>query len=136
MVANDGSFCIHSAWQPGEGPYDFRLKDWIFDQRDRLSYEIPFRCLYSRNIENLLVAGKHISVTHVAGSATKLMGKGAQHGVAVAAAAQLCNRYNTTPRRLLVERLDELKAQISSLTSCDHDLSRSLPTRHFDSVPG
>jgi len=46
------------------------------------------------------MAGKHISVTHVAGAATKLMGNGAQHGVAVAAAAMLCNRYGTSPRGL------------------------------------
>jgi hypothetical protein len=100
LIANDGSFCIHCAWGPGEGKYDFRLKDWIFDGRDRESYGIPFRCLYSANIENLLMAGKHISVTHVAGSSTKLMGNGAQHGVAVAAAAFLCNTHDTTPRGL------------------------------------
>ncbi|OQW74992.1 MAG: hypothetical protein BVN32_12120 [Proteobacteria bacterium ST_bin14] len=83
LIASDGSFCIHCAWEPGEGKYDFRLKDWIFDMRDKQSSEIPFRCLYSVNIDNLLMAGKHISVTHIAGPATKLMGKDAQHGVAV-----------------------------------------------------
>ena len=58
----------HCAFEPGE-PYDFRLKDWIWDARDGLSYGIPFRCLYSANIDSLMMAGKHISVTHVASSA-------------------------------------------------------------------
>jgi hypothetical protein len=40
---------------------------------------------------------------HVAGSATKLMGNGAQHVIAVAAAACLCTRYQTTPRGLSKE---------------------------------
>ena len=136
LIANDGSFCIHCAWEPGEGKYDFRLKDWIFDQRDRESYEIPFRCLYSANIDNLMMAGKHISVTHVAGSATKLMGNGAQHGVAVAAAATLCLKHGVTPRGLLAGHLDELKALVDSLTGCDHDLKSSPPRRKFEPVPG
>ncbi|MBI1188755.1 MAG: FAD-dependent oxidoreductase [Alphaproteobacteria bacterium] len=136
LIANDGSFCIHCAWRPGEGKYDFRLKDWIFDQRDQSSYAIPFRCLYSSNIDNLLMAGKHISVTHVAGSSTKLMGNGAQHGVAVAAAAHLCNLYGATPRGLYDERLDELRTLVEALTGHDHDLGSSPPTRKFVAVPG
>jgi hypothetical protein len=136
LIANDGSFCIHCAWEPGEGKYDFRLKDWIFDGRDRQAYAIPFRCLYSVNISNLLAAGKHISVTHVAGSATKLMGNGAQHGVAVAAAATLCNRHKMTPRDLGDTRLDDLKALVDELTGCDHDMHQHPPSRKYEPVPG
>lgn len=135
LIANDGSFCIHCAWRPGEGKYNFRLKDWIFDQRDKESYGIPFRCLYSANIENLMMAGKHISVTHVAGSSTKLMGNGAQHGVAVAAAAYLCNKYSTTPRGLYDEHLGELRALVEDLTGHDHDMSSYPPARKFVAVP-
>jgi FAD dependent oxidoreductase len=136
LVANDGAFCIHCAWEPGEGEYDFRLKDWIWDERDRTAYGIPFRCLYSANIDNLLMAGKHISVTHVAGSATKLMGNGAQHGVAVAAAAFLCNQHGTTPRGLYEDRLSELKGLVEQLTGCDHDMDSHPPKRKYKRVPG
>jgi len=136
LIANDGSFCIHCVWGPGEGKYDFRLKDWIFDSRDKESYGIPFRCLYSANIDNLLMAGKHISVTHVAGSSTKLMGNGAQHGVAVAAAAFLCNTHNATPRGLYDDHLSELRGLVDGLTGCDHDMSSHPPARRFVAVPG
>lgn len=136
LIANDGSFCIHCAWEEGEGKYDFRLKDWIFDMRDKQSYGIPFRCLYSVNIDNLLMAGKHISVTHVAGSATKLMGNGAQHGVVAAAAASLCNRHDTTPRGLYEERFSELQALVDELTDCDHDMTSNPPAPKFEQVPG
>jgi hypothetical protein len=135
LIANDGSFCIHCAWKPGENKYDFRLKDWIFDSRDQTSYGIPFRCLYSANISNLLMAGKHISVTHVAGSSTKLMGNGAQHGVAVAAAAYLCNKHNTTPRGLYDELLSELRSLVDALTGHDHDMGSFPPKRKFIAVP-
>lgn len=120
LVANDGFFCIHCAWAPGEGKYDFRLKDWIMDVRDQQPYGIPFRCLYSANIDNLLMAGKHISVTHVAGSSVKLMGNGAQHGIAVAAAAFLCNEHGATPRGLYDAHLDELKSLVERLTGHEH----------------
>lgn len=136
IVANDGNFCIHCAFKPGESDYDFRLKDWIWDQRDGLSYGIPFRCLYSVNIDNLMMAGKHISVTHVAGSATKLMGNGAQHGVAVAAAALLCNRHDCTPRELGEAHFDELRDLVHDLTHHDHDLHTNPPERRFTPVPG
>ena len=131
LVANDGFFCIHCAWGPGEGKYDFRLKDWIMDVRDQQPYGIPFRCLYSANIDNLLMAGKHISVTHVAGSSVKLMGNGAQHGVAVAAAAFLCNEHDTTPRGLYDDRLDELIGLVDRLNGHEH-----APGGRFVAVPG
>lgn len=135
LVANDGFFCIHCAWNPGEGKYDFRLKDWIMDVRDQQPYGIPFRCLYSANIDNLLMAGKHISVTHVAGSSVKLMGNGAQHGVATAAAAFLCNEYDTTPRGLYDAHLDELIGLVDRLNGHDHT-SAAAGQRKFIAVPG
>lgn len=135
LIGNDGAFCIHCAWEEGEGKYDFRLKDWIWDTRDSQPYAIPFRCLYSRNIDNLMMAGKHISVTHVAASSTKFMGNGAQHGVAVAAAAHLCLALETTPRGLYEAHLDQLKTLVKAETSCDHDLEQNPPRRQFVPLP-
>ncbi len=135
VIANDGSFCIHCAFEEGEGKYDFRLKDWIFDGRDHSSYALPFRCLYSANVDNLMMAGKHISVTHIAGTSTKFMGNGAQHGVACAVASKLCIELSETPRGLYENHLEELKSQIAELTDCDHDLSSFPPERKFESVP-
>ena len=93
-------------------------------------------CLYAANIENLLMAGKHISVTHVAGSSVKLMGNGAQHGVATAAAAFLCNEQDTTPRGLLEDHLDKLRNLVDALTGHDHDMTSHPPARKFVAVPG
>ena len=132
IIANDGALCIHCAPDPGEAKYDFRAKDWIYDWRDRQPYAIPFRSLYSVNVDNLMMAGKHISVTHIAGSATKFMGNGAQHGVAVAAAAFLCNKLGVLPRELYENHLADLKAQVAELTGCDHDMEASPPRRHYE----
>lgn len=56
-----------------------------------------------------MMAGKHISVTHVAGSSTKTMLNGGQHGVAVGCAAFLCKKHQTTPRRVYQEHIEELR---------------------------
>ena len=121
IARNGGCFCLHHAYRPGEGKYDFRLKDWTYDFRDQQPYAIPFRCLYSRNISNLMMAGKHISVTHVAGSVTKYMGNGAQHGIATAVAADLCIKLSTTPRGLYEDHLEDLQRRVEELTACDHE---------------
>ncbi|MGW0949469.1 FAD-dependent oxidoreductase [Streptomyces sp. NPDC002623] len=106
VVQNSGAFCLH---YPGDEKYDFRLKDWVWDTRDEEPYSVPFRCLYSANIPNLMMAGKHISVTHVAGSNTKFMGNGGQHGIATGVAAFLCKKYNTEPRGIYETHLQELQ---------------------------
>jgi hypothetical protein len=120
VVQNDGAFCIHIPHQPGEGKYDFRLKDWVWDVRDNKPYAIPFRCLYSTNLSNLMMAGKHISVTRVAGTTTKLMGNGGQHGAAVGVAAYLCVKHHTTPRGVYETYLDDLQQITGELTGCHH----------------
>jgi hypothetical protein len=98
-----GHICLHF---PGDA-YDFRLGDWKFVPVG--TYFVPYRCLYSRNVKNLLMAGKHISVTHIAGGSTKTMLNGGQMGVATAAAAYLCCKHRTTPRGVYQDHLAELQ---------------------------
>jgi len=57
-------------------------------------------------------------------------------GVAVAAAAFLCNRYDTTPRGLYDEHLSELRNLVDQLTGHDHDMRSKPPVRKFVAVPG
>jgi hypothetical protein len=42
--------------------------------RKRAVHAIPLRCLYSRNSDNLVVAGRNISATHVAFASTRVIG--------------------------------------------------------------
>ncbi len=72
-------------------------------------FGIPYRCLYSVNIENLYFAGRNISVTHTAMSATRVMATCALLGQAVGAAAYLAEKYNTTPHGVYAEHIRELQ---------------------------
>lgn len=64
-------------------------------------YAIPYRCLYSLNVSNLMFAGRNISVSHVALSSSRVMGTCALLGQAVGEAAALALKHNTTPRGVL-----------------------------------
>ncbi|MEN6424326.1 MAG: FAD-dependent oxidoreductase [Phycisphaerales bacterium] len=72
-------------------------------------YPIPYRCLYSRNVENLFMAGRDISVTHVALGTVRVMRTGGMMGEVVGMAAAICKNRNTTPRGVYAEHLPELK---------------------------
>lgn len=63
-------------------------------------YPIAYRCLYSRNITNLFLAGRCISVTHAAFGSTRVMGTLAGCGQAVGVAAAVCQARQVKPRDL------------------------------------
>ena len=63
-------------------------------------YGIPYRSLYSRNVTNLLFAGRNISVTHAALSSTRVMATCAILGQAAGTAAALCIKHSRAPRDL------------------------------------
>ncbi|MCZ7634857.1 MAG: FAD-dependent oxidoreductase [Verrucomicrobia bacterium] len=60
-------------------------------------YSIPLRCLYSRNVRNLLMAGRNISASHVALSSTRVMATCSVLGQAAGTAAALCARHGLLP---------------------------------------
>jgi hypothetical protein len=74
---------------------------------------VPFRSLYSRNVPNLMMAGRCMSTTHVAMGSTRVMGTGAKAGTVTGLAASLCKKYNCTPRELYEKHLDEFMALVT-----------------------
>ena len=72
-------------------------------------YPIPFSSLYSRNIRNLMFAGRNISASHVAFGSTRLMATGAVMGQAVGTAAAICKRFNTVPRSIRYNHIRQLQ---------------------------
>ncbi|MCR5382589.1 MAG: FAD-dependent oxidoreductase, partial [Lentisphaeria bacterium] len=72
-------------------------------------YGIPYRSLYSRNVENLFFAGRNISVTHAALSSTRVMATCATVGQAVGVAAAIAAANGLTPRGVYEQRIQELQ---------------------------
>ncbi len=63
-------------------------------------YQIPYRCYYSKDINNLFLAGRIISASHVAFASTRVMATSAHGGQAVGMAAALAARNGWKPRDL------------------------------------
>lgn len=72
-------------------------------------YPLPYRTLYSKNVENLFFAGRNISMTHMAMSSTRVMATCALLGQAVGSAAALAVKYGITPHGIYLERIGELQ---------------------------
>jgi len=92
-------------------PDDPFISKAVFDKAvDRKhGYPVPYRCLYSRNLDNLFMAGRNVSVTHEALGTVRVMKTGGMMGEVVGKAASICVRHGATPREVYAKYLDELK---------------------------
>jgi FAD dependent oxidoreductase/Glucose inhibited division protein A len=71
-------------------------------------YPVPYRCFYSRNVPNLFMAGRCISVTHQALGTVRVMKTCGMMGEVVGKAASLCRQNQCEPRAIYEEHLSEL----------------------------
>ncbi|MDP6385413.1 MAG: FAD-dependent oxidoreductase, partial [Planctomycetota bacterium] len=71
-------------------------------------YWAPYRALYSRNIKNLFMAGRNISVNHEALGAVRVMRTCGMMGEVVGKAASLCVLHSCDPRGVYADHLDGL----------------------------
>ncbi len=84
---------------PADGVYS--AKPGCTQYHGKGVYQIPYRCMYSRNIDNLFIAGRLISVSHVAFGSTRVMMTAAHNAQAVGMAAAMCKESKLNPRDLL-----------------------------------
>ena len=73
-------------------------------------YPLPYRCFYSKDITNMFMAGRNISVSHIALGSTRVMRTCGLIGEVVGMAASLCREHNTTPRDIYLHHFDEMKS--------------------------
>ncbi len=91
-----------------------------FHKKGRISEEyetpevfgIPFDCLYSVNVPNLMFAGRDISATHMGMSASRVMGTTALLGQAAGTGAALAIEKETTPAGVRKEHISELQRRL------------------------
>lgn len=80
--------------------------------KDNRPFWIPYRTLYSRNIDNLFMAGRCISVTHDALGAVRVMRTCGTQGEIVGMAASVCKEFETDPRGVYQNHLKDLKKRM------------------------
>ena len=120
-VLGDRAFpdgCVPTGW-----PIDLHLPDPRYEKgfegnafiskafydHFKHTFWIPYRCLYSRNVPNLFMAGRDVSVTHEALGTARVMRTGGCMGEIVGMAASLCKRHGVDPRGVYEKHLDGLK---------------------------
>jgi hypothetical protein len=77
-------------------------------------YWAPFRMLYSRNIHNLFMAGRNVSVTHEALGTARVMRTTGMMGEVVGLAAKICIEKNIKPSDIYQAHLEELMTAIKN----------------------
>lgn len=80
-----------------------------YHEKYPMPFWLPYRILYSRNIRNLFMAGRDVSVTHDALGTVRVMRTGGLMGEVVGLAAALCKKHNTDPNGVYENHLAEFK---------------------------
>lgn len=90
---------IHNPEGAGTSHYYFGPGEW---------YEIPYRCLIPKNMDNLLVAGRCISSTHEAQASYRIMPFCAELGQAAGTAVAVAKKNQTSVRDVDVKQVQEI----------------------------
>lgn len=95
----------HGGWaidlHPADGVYSD--KNGCTQWHSKGVYQIPYRCYYSKDIDNLFLAGRIISVSHVAFGSTRVMGTCGAGGQVVGTAAAICLKENISPKEIYTQ---------------------------------
>lgn len=110
--------CVTTTW-PIDLHYPIYSKNYkeepfrVYCRKKKIKpFAIPYRCFYSRNIPNLFMAGRNISVTHVTLGSTRVMRTSGLIGEVVGLAASICKEKNCCPREVYTKYLDLLKEKM------------------------
>ena len=76
-------------------------------------YPIPYRCFYSKDIDNMFMAGRNISVSHIALGTVRVMRTTAMMGEVVGLAASLCHKDGIMPRDVYHSSFNKLKVLLN-----------------------
>lgn len=90
-------------------------------------FGIPYRSLYSRNIGNLFFAGRNISTTHTAMSASRVQATCGLCGQAVGTAAAVAHRAGAMPRGVYEKHIAELQQALMEDDCWLPGFARAIP---------
>ena len=103
--ANPSNAKAHPGWEWSTFPVGGRPK------HDPVgSYDVPYRCLYSRNIDNLFIGGRCMSVSQIALGTVRVQLTLGMAGEVIGMAAKVCRDHGCSPRAVYTDYLSELKS--------------------------
>jgi hypothetical protein len=106
-----------------------------FSLKPKKPYDIPYRCLVPQKIDNLLVAGRCISVTPVVHNGIRGQGPCMSTGEAAGTAAALSSRLNVPPRKLDVRLLQRKLLEQGVLLFLEEEKETEKDVRAYQTTP-
>ena len=104
---------FESAMKHNHMPLGVLRKDLVEGRDYNYPFMIPYRCLYSRNISNMFMAGRNISGSRIAMCSYRVMATTAVMGEVVGIAASVCHAHDCLPRDVYTSYLPELKEALT-----------------------
>jgi hypothetical protein len=84
----------------------------LWDRCRLKPYPLPLSALYSKNIDNLYMAGRNISTSHIANGSTRVMLTNALLGQAVGTAAAMSVWHQLSPREIRQQKINEVQQSL------------------------
>ena len=103
---------IHYPEPINEEKFGEAFRSFAYHRNTPFACAVPYRCLYSKDIDNLFIGGRLVSVSHVALSAIRVMRTLGMLGEVVGIASSICKRHCCFPRNVYQLYLEELKEQL------------------------
>ena len=116
IIYDDGTACMtwsidmHFPEPDNEKAFGEAFRSFAYHRGIEKPYPVPYRCLYSKDIDNLFLGGRIVSMSHVAFSAVRVMRTLGALGEAAGLAAGICVKNQCMPREVYTEHLEELKS--------------------------
>ena len=117
---NDATSCItwsidmHFPEVDNMKEFDEPFRSYAYHRGIVKAYPVPYRCLYSKDIDNLFLGGRIVSASHVAFSAIRVMRTLGQLGEVAGLAASVCKDKKCMPKNVYEKYLDILKDKMKS----------------------
>lgn len=103
------SIDLHFPECDNDRDFDEPFRSFAYHRGIERAYHVPYRCLYSKDTDNLFLGGRLVSATHVAFSSIRVMRTLGQLGEVVGIAASVCKKHDCLPRDVYRKYLDEFK---------------------------
>lgn len=104
---------IHYPEPINEERFGEAFRSFAYHLKMPFACPVPYRCLYSKDIDNLFIGGRLVSTSHVAFSAVRVMRTLGMLGEVVGIAASICKKRACSPREIYQLYLEELKEELT-----------------------
>lgn len=106
------SFDLHYPDPENESKFQEPFRSCAYHRGIGKPYPVPFRCLYARDVKNLFLGGRHISLSHIAFSSARVQRTLGMLGEVIGMAASICTKEDIYPRDIYEKHFDKLKVMM------------------------